>query len=68
GLGGVLTAMGLTYIAFEGYEIIVQAGEEVKNPKRNIPRAVFWSLAIVIPIYILVAVTALGAVDTGTAQ
>lgn len=68
GLGGVLTAMGLTYIAFEGYEIIVQAGEEVKNPKRNIPRAVFWSLAIVIPIYILVAITALGAVDTGTAQ
>jgi amino acid transporter len=68
GLGGVLTAMGLTYIAFEGYEIIVQAGEEVKDPKRNIPRAVFWSLAIVIPIYILVAITALGAVDTGTAQ
>ena len=68
GLGGVFTAMGLTYIAFEGYEIIVQAGEEVKNPKRNIPRAVFWSLAIVIPIYILVAVAALGAVETGTTQ
>lgn len=65
GLTGVLTAMGLTYIAFEGYEIIVQAGEEVKDPKRNIPRAVFWSLAIVIPIYILVAVAAVGAVDTG---
>jgi amino acid transporter/nucleotide-binding universal stress UspA family protein len=65
GLGGVLTAMGLTYIAFEGYEIIVQAGEEVKDPKRNIPRAVLWSLAIVIPIYILVAVAAVGAVHTG---
>jgi amino acid transporter/nucleotide-binding universal stress UspA family protein len=68
GLGGVLAAMGLTYIAFEGYEIIVQAGEEVKDPKRNIPRAVFWSLAIVIPIYILVAVAAVGAVDTGSSQ
>jgi amino acid transporter/nucleotide-binding universal stress UspA family protein len=68
GLGGVLTAMGLTYVAFEGYEIIVQAGEEVRDPKRNIPRAIFWSLAIVIPIYILVAVTALGAVNTGTGQ
>jgi len=67
GLSGVLTAMGLTYIAFEGYEIIVQAGEEVKDPKRNIPRAVFWSLAIVIPIYILVAITAVGAVHTGSA-
>lgn len=68
GFGGVLAAMGLTYIAFEGYEIIVQAGEEVKNPKKNIPRAVFWSLAIVIPIYILVAVAAIGAVNTGSGQ
>jgi amino acid transporter/nucleotide-binding universal stress UspA family protein len=63
GLGGVLMAMGLTYIAFEGYEIIVQAGEEVKNPRRNIPRAIFLSLAIVIPIYLLVAFTALTAVN-----
>jgi amino acid transporter/nucleotide-binding universal stress UspA family protein len=68
GFTGVLSAMGLTYIAFEGYEIIVQAGEEVKNPKKNIPRAVFWSLLIVIPIYILVAIVAVGAVDTGTTQ
>ena len=57
GVTGVLTAMGLTFIAFEGYEIIVQAGEEVRNPKKNIPRAIFLSLAIVVPIYMLVAFT-----------
>ena len=44
GIGGIVVAMGLTFIAFEGYEIIVQTGEEVKNPKKNIPRAVFISL------------------------
>jgi amino acid transporter len=66
GITGVLTAMGLTFIAFEGYEIIVQAGEEVRNPKRNIPRAIFISLAIVVPIYMLVAFAAIGAVDPGT--
>ncbi len=63
GAGGVLTAMGLTFIAFEGYEIIVQAGEEVKDPAKAIPRAVFKSLIIVIPIYALVAFTMIGAVD-----
>ena len=61
GLGGIVAAMGLTFIAFEGYEIIVQAGEEVKHPKRNVPRAVFWCMAIVLPIYILVAFVAIGA-------
>lgn len=64
GFVGVLGAMGLTFIAFEGYEIIVQAGEEVVNPRRNIPKAIFLSLAIVVPIYIAVAFVSLGAPET----
>lgn len=64
GFAGIFTAMGLTYIAFEGYEIIVQAGEEVKNPKKNIPRAIFWSLGIVIPIYVLVGIVCIGATSS----
>ncbi len=68
GFGGVLGAMGLTYIAYEGYEVIVQTGEEVKDPRRNIPKAIFYALAIVVPIYILVAFTCIGAVDTESAM
>jgi amino acid transporter/nucleotide-binding universal stress UspA family protein len=63
GFGGVLIAMGLTFIAFEGYEIIVQAGEEVIDPRKTIPKAVFLSLLIVIPIYVLVAIVCLGAMS-----
>ena len=63
GFPGILAAMGLTYIAFEGYEIIVQSGEEIKNPARNIPRAIFISLLIVVPVYLLVGAVALGAVE-----
>jgi basic amino acid/polyamine antiporter, APA family len=62
GLGGVFKAMGLTFIAFQGFEVIAQSSEEIKNPKKNIPKAVFLSLLIVVPIYILVAITALGTV------
>ncbi len=65
GFFGILTAMGLTYIAFEGYEIIAQSGEEIKNPQKNIPRAIFYSLIIVVPIYIFVAFIALGVVNPG---
>ncbi len=66
GAVGLINAMGLTFIAFEGYEIIVQAGEEVKDPRRNIPRAIFLSLAIVIPIYMFVAFVTMGAVNPET--
>ena len=61
GFFAVLVAMGLTFIAFEGYEIIAQSGEEAINPKRNIPRAIFLSIGIAVVIYILVATTAIGA-------
>jgi len=63
GYGGVFVAMGLTFIAFEGYEIIAQCSEEVVQPERNVPKAIFLSLLIVVPIYLTVAFAALGAVQ-----
>ncbi len=63
GISGIFMAMGLTFMAFEGYEIIAQAGEEVKQPRVNIPKAIFLALATVIPTYIAVAFVALGAVE-----
>ncbi|MFH2107450.1 MAG: amino acid permease [Chrysiogenia bacterium] len=63
GWGGVFKAMGLTFIAFQGFEVISQCSEEIKNPKKNIPQAIFLSLVIVVPIYLLVAFTALGTVQ-----
>jgi amino acid transporter/nucleotide-binding universal stress UspA family protein len=65
GAGGVFMAMGLTFIAFEGYEIIAQCSEEVRDPRNSIPRAVFLSMLIVVPIYLLVAWVAIGAIDGG---
>ena len=62
GISGVVAAMGLTFIAFEGYEVIVQTGEEVKNPRRNIPRAIFISLGAVVVLYCLIAFVSIGAI------
>jgi amino acid transporter/nucleotide-binding universal stress UspA family protein len=62
GAFGVVAAMGITYVAFEGYEIIAQGGEEIRNPRRTIPRAIFLSLAIVLPLYLLISIVCLGAV------
>lgn len=62
GMSGVFMAMGLTFIAFQGYEVIAQCSEEVVHPKKNIPRAIFTALLLVIPIYLLVSFTALAAI------
>ncbi|HSD05121.1 MAG TPA: amino acid permease [Nitrosopumilaceae archaeon] len=60
---GLIIAMGLTFIAFEGYEVIVQTGEEVKNPKKNIPKAIFISLGVVVTLYIVFTFAFIGGLN-----
>ncbi|MFO7742240.1 MAG: APC family permease [Anaerolineae bacterium] len=54
GFEGVLAAMGLTFITFEGYEVIAQSGEKVVNPSCNIPKTIVLSIAIGGTAYVLV--------------
>jgi amino acid transporter/nucleotide-binding universal stress UspA family protein len=65
GAGGVLVAMGLTFIAFEGYDLIATVAEEIREPEINIPRATFIALAITITMYLLILFVSLAAVDAG---
>jgi len=52
GVAGVLAAMGYTFIALEGFEIIAAVAEEVKDPTRTIPRAMFLSIGTTLAIYL----------------
>jgi amino acid transporter len=65
-LANIFMVMGFTFIAFEGYEIIVQCGEEVKEPRKNIPRAIFISVGVAALLYILVAIACLVNFDVET--
>ena len=64
GMGGVIVAMGLTFIAFEGYDLIATVAEEIKEPEKNIPRATFISLGITMIMYLLILFVSLAAVRT----
>jgi amino acid transporter len=56
----ILPAMGLTFIAFEGYDLITTVTEEVKNPRQNIPKAIFASLGATLLVYVAVVTVAVG--------
>jgi amino acid transporter len=60
GAFSILPAMGLTFIAFEGYDLITTVTEEVENPRENIPKAIFISLAATVVVYLLVVTVAIG--------
>lgn len=61
GFGGVIVAMGLTFIAFEGYDLIATVAEEIKEPETTIPKATFISLGITVVMYLLILFVALAA-------
>jgi amino acid transporter len=61
----ILPAMGLTFIAFEGYDLITTVTEEVKNPRENIPKAIFVSLGVTVIVYLLVVTVAIGTLGAG---
>lgn len=62
---GLLVTMGFTAVAFEGYEVIAQAGDETIDPRRNIPKAMLYSVLIVTFTYVLCAFAAVVAVKAG---
>lgn len=58
----LLEASALMFVAYTGYGRIATLGEEVIEPRRNIPRAIIVTLAISALLYVSVSLVAVGAV------
>ena len=59
---GILSAVLLAFFAFTGFEGLANIAEEVKEPARTLPRAIFLTLALVTLLYVVVVWVALIAV------
>lgn len=64
GFAGISAAIPAIFFTFLGIDAVSTAGEEVKDPGKTIPKAVFGAIAIVTLFYLLVAFAALGAQET----
>lgn len=63
---GVLTAMGFSFIALQGFDLIATVGGEVRDPLRTLPRSMFLSLGLALVIYLpLLFVVCTVGVDPG---
>ncbi|MGQ9718685.1 MAG: APC family permease [Nitrososphaerales archaeon] len=62
GLRGIISAAGLIFFAFIGFESLTKIGEETVEPERTIPRALIVALAISTILYALVALSAVSIV------
>ena len=56
---GVLQSAGLLFFAFAGYARLATLGEEVRDPRRTVPRAIVLALGLTVALYLLLAAAAL---------
>ena len=57
----IATSMGFTFMIFEGYEVVAQTGEEARDPRRTVPRAMFMCITISAVLFTAVAAVTFGA-------
>jgi amino acid transporter len=65
GLLDIITGAGLLFVGYEGFGLITNAAANMAQPKRELPRAIYGSVAIVIVIYLLVSVGVVTNVPLG---
>ncbi|MEU9343707.1 amino acid permease [Streptomyces sp. NPDC048278] len=65
GLGGIGAGTTAAFFSYIGFDAITTAGEEAKNPRRDIPVAILVCMGVVTLLYCAVALAAIGAIGGG---
>jgi len=60
GMKNMLYGSVVFFLSYMGFGLIVNASENIRDPEKNIPRAIYISIAVVMVIYVGVAVVAVG--------
>ncbi|TET08663.1 MAG: amino acid permease [Candidatus Thorarchaeota archaeon] len=62
GLPAFMATVSFIYISFVGFELVTSVSEEIKDPARNVPRAIFLTVAIGTGVYIAASLVIVGVV------
>ena len=59
----IVVAGMIIFVAYEGFELIANSAEDIKDPVKNLPRAFYISVLIVIALYVLISIITVGSVS-----
>ncbi|CUR60183.1 Amino acid permease [metagenome] len=63
GILGIVSAASVVFFAYIGFDVVATTAEEAKNPQRDLPRGIIFSLAICTLLYVAVALVITGMVN-----
>jgi len=59
-ISNIFYGAGIVFLAYEGFGLITNTAEDMKNPKKTLPKALYLAVIITMLIYIFVSITVLG--------
>lgn len=57
----IVSAGMVIFVAYEGFELIANSAPDIDNPKKNIPKAYYYSVVFVIFLYLAIAIITVGS-------
>ncbi|WP_245706040.1 amino acid permease [Catalinimonas alkaloidigena] len=63
GFGGVMKGVSAVFFAYIGFDALSTTAEEARNPRRDLPRAIIYSLIICTILYVLITLVLTGMVS-----
>lgn len=61
-LSSIVIVASLTFVAYEGFQLVIHAYNEMDNPKKNIPRAIYSSIILATLLYVVLSIGALASI------
>ncbi len=58
----ILIVSSITFVAYEGFQLVINAVDEMEDPEKNIPRAIYGAIVLVAFIYFIIALSAVLAI------
>jgi len=55
----ILIVASITFVAYEGFQLVIHAVNEMENPEKNIPKAIYSAIIITILIYVVISLGAI---------
>ena len=59
-IGNILTGAALLFLGYEGFGLITNTAEDMDNPRKTLPKALYLSVILVMVIYVIVSVSVVG--------
>ncbi|WP_345979350.1 APC family permease [Sulfurimonas sp. HSL3-2] len=58
----IFIVASLTFVAYEGFQLVINAVNEMEKPEINIPKAIYWAIFLAITIYVVISIGAILAI------